>query len=147
MPSEATNAATREEWRELGFYYDLDEPSRRWRLVGSREGLVGFAHLLDDYVANPVNATLSEHEHYGPYMYLEVMTAEAAGIDDHSIHGTLNDLARLATVIRERLDGAADGDSLDIGAAFTDRPAYELRLEVRPDGFDPASADPQLAPS
>jgi hypothetical protein len=70
---------TRREWRELGFFYDRDDVSKEWRLVGSREGLRHFAGLLRAYVADPRNEMKSEHEHYGPYMYLEVMTWPEAG--------------------------------------------------------------------
>jgi len=56
MPSEATNNATRREWRELGFFYDRDDENKVWRLTGSRAGLLRFAgppmrgqiHLLVD---------------------------------------------------------------------------------------------------
>jgi hypothetical protein len=29
----------------------------------------------------------SEHEHHGPYMYLEVKTGPEPDMDDHGIHG------------------------------------------------------------
>ena len=55
----------------LGFFYDRDDASKEWILVGSRAGLQRFADLLHAYVADPRHETLSEHEHYGPYMYLD----------------------------------------------------------------------------
>jgi hypothetical protein len=94
-----TKERTRAEWRELGFFYDRDDAAKEWVLVGSRDGLLRFAHLIHKYVADPRNAMKSEHEHYGPYMYLEVMTWPEAGMDDHSIHGTPADLKRLALIV------------------------------------------------
>ena len=67
MPSDATNQATRREWRELGFFYERDDASREWRVTGSRSGLQRLRDLLLDYVADPRNRAESEHEHYGPY--------------------------------------------------------------------------------
>jgi hypothetical protein len=40
MPSEATNRATRREWRELGFFYLRDDRTKVWTLAGSRAGLL-----------------------------------------------------------------------------------------------------------
>src|SRR5437773_4027209 len=81
MPSDAANKATRREWRELGFFYDRDDQTRVWKLTSSRAGLLGFRDALLSYVADPRNALKSEHEHYGPYSYLEVMTWPEAGFD------------------------------------------------------------------
>ena len=81
MPSDATNRMTR---RELGFVYDKDDDRKESRLVGSRSGLLRFRDLLLEYSADPRNAKKSEHEHYGPYMYLEIMTWPEAGFDDHA---------------------------------------------------------------
>ncbi len=66
--------ATRREWRELGFFYDYDEKQACWRLVGAQAGLLKFCELLRQYADNPKNDKLSEHDHYGPYSYLKVMT-------------------------------------------------------------------------
>src|ERR1035438_7741098 len=80
MPSDATNRATTQEWRELGFFYDRDDRARVWKLTGSRSGLLRFRDLLLSYVADPCNALEAEHEHYGPYAYLEVMTLPRGGV-------------------------------------------------------------------
>ena len=40
MPSDAVNEKTREEWRALGFFYDVDHEAKVWTLVGSRAGLL-----------------------------------------------------------------------------------------------------------
>src|ERR1700730_6781872 len=103
MPSDATNRATRREWRELGFFYDRDNQTKVWKLTGSRAGLLRFRDALLAYVADPRNALKSEHEHYGPYAYLELMTSPEAGFDDHAIRGPLADLGRLASIIESKL--------------------------------------------
>jgi hypothetical protein len=137
---------TRSEWRELGFFYDRKESSKEWLLVGSRTGLRRFAALLRAFVADR-NEMKSEHEHYGPYMYLEVMTWPDAGIDRQSIHGSLKDLGRLAELVEEQLAGLTPGRSLRIREEFAPTAEYTLVLELRDDSFDPASADGNLVGS
>jgi hypothetical protein len=105
--SDATNRATRREWRELGFFYDSDDEARAWRLTGSRAGLLRFRDALRSYVANPTNALESEHQHYGPYMYLKIATLPNTGFDKDSIHGSLSDLTRLANLVEARLAPAS----------------------------------------
>jgi hypothetical protein len=144
MPSDATNEATRREWRELGFFYDLDDASREWRVTGSRSGLLRLRDLLLAYVADPRNRAESEHEHYGPYKYFEVMTWSEAGFDDHAIRGTLSDLERLARIIEARVNQAAPGATIRIRDDFAASSPYSLVLEVREDDFDPATADSAL---
>jgi hypothetical protein len=121
MPAEKINEIARREWRELGFYYYQDNNSKEWLLRGSRGGLMRFADLLRQYVGDPRNRKLSEHDHLGPYMYLEIGTWNRPEITEHWIAGTLDDL--------NRHDYAPDSP-------------YELVLEVCDDGFDPAKADP-----
>jgi hypothetical protein len=136
---------TRSEWRELGFFYDRDESSKEWLLIGSRAGLLRFPALLHGYVADSRNEVKSEHEHYGPYMYLEVMTWPDAGIDGHSIHGSLKDLGRLAALVEERLSGLTPGHRVRIREEFASTAEYTLVIELRDDGFDPASVDANLS--
>jgi hypothetical protein len=132
------------DWRELGFYYGSDELLKERRLVGSREGLLRFAALLRRYVADPRNAVKSEHEHYGPYMSLEVMTWPEAGMDDHAIQGPLTELERLAGLVERKLDGLQPGNEVRIREEFAPSAAYALVLELRDDGFDPSSMDGTL---
>jgi hypothetical protein len=144
MPSDATNRATRQEWRELGFFYDRDDQAKIWKLIGSRIGLLKFRDALLAYVADPRNTEKSEHEHYGPYMYMEIMTWPEAGFDEHAIRGSLPDLQRLATIVEARLAKAEPGDVVCIQSEFAASSPYALILEVRADGFDPAEADTAL---
>ena len=143
-PSDATNRATRREWQELGFFYETEEPARRWRLIGSKSGLRRFPELLRKYCADPRNSTKSEHEHYGPYMYLKVMTWPDFEIDGQSIRGPLPKLARLADLVGERLADAEPDEVIYIGREFAPDVEYDLVLEVKSEGFDPAEADPCL---
>lgn len=145
MPSPAVNAQTRKEWRDLGFFYDRDDTGRRWRLVGSKAGLAGFCQLLRRYVANPTNGQLSEHDHYGPYMYLKVMTWTEANVDSNAIAGRLEDLSRLSTMLEARLAAASPGQSFEIGREYAPASDYALEVQIADDGFDPASADPYCA--
>lgn len=142
--TEATNAATRREWRELGFFYEVDDGVREWHLVGSPNGLSAFPDLIRSYCRRPLHDARSEHDHYGPYMYLKIMTWPQAGIDRDSIHGTIEDLERLASLIEHRLRSATPGDRISIAEAFTPACEYGLVLEVKSEGFDPAEADPCL---
>ena len=143
-PSEATNAATRQEWRDLGFFYDIDDAAHRWRLVGSRTGLREFSKLLRAYCRNPRNATAIEHDHFGPYMYLKVMTWPDAGVDKASIHGTIDDLQRLAQIVDAAIEKATPDDTIAVAQRFAPGSEYELVLEIKTEGFDPAEADPCL---
>jgi hypothetical protein len=113
-------------------------------LVGSRAGLREFPNLLRAYCSNPRNAIASEHEHYGPYMYLKVMTWPDAGVGKASIHGTTDDLQRLAQIVDAALEQAVPGDTIALAQRFAPGSEYELMLEIQADGFDPAEADPCL---
>ena len=117
---------------------------KEWRLVGARCRLLKFRDLLTDYVENPRNEAKSEHDHYGPYMYLK-MTWSEPGMDGNAIYGTLRDLSRLAGIIDAKLQDARPGTELRIQEDFTESSEYCLVLEVRDEGFDPASADPELS--
>src|SRR5262245_24216448 len=145
MPSEAVNRATRAEWRELGFYYERDDASRVWLLIGSRAGLLRFKDALSRYAADPRNAGISEHGHFGPYMYLKVMTWPEPGFDGDAIRGPMPELARLANLIEVRLVAAAPGSVTQIRDEFALNSPYSLVLDLREDGFDPATADPALS--
>jgi hypothetical protein len=70
------------------------------------------------------------------------MTWPAAGFDGQSIRGSLPDLARLAGLVETKLAAAQPDSVLLIREEFAPDSAYTLRLDVRDDWFDPASADP-----
>lgn len=138
------DAMTRDGWRELGFFYDQDDSAKAWKIIGSRAGIQGFAQLLRGYVAAPANAQLSEHEHFGPYMYLKIVTSTAPAIGETAISGTLNDLLRLADIVEAKLASAHDGDAFTISKDWAEKADFSLVFEVRSNDFDPPTADPLL---
>ena len=144
MTRDAVNEATRREWRELGFFYDRDDQARAWRVVGSSTGLLGFADLLVAYVGDPANARISDHEHYGPYMYLKVMTWPEPSVDSDGIRGPLSFLRSLAALIHAEVRVARQGDTIRVRDSSIAKSPYALILEVRGEHFDPADEDPML---
>jgi hypothetical protein len=138
-----TNAQINQQWRELGFFCELDDQKKTWTLTGSRAGLLHFPDLLRGYIADPLTKSNGEHKQYGPYGSLEVMTWPDAGFDGHSIRGSLTDLDRLANLIETKLAVAQPGSPIRVREEFAPDSRYALLLDVRVDGFDPASADPE----
>ncbi len=85
ISNEKIRQATIDEWRQLGFYYENDE--RKWTLAGSKSGLLNFCKLLEQYVQNPQNKMISEHEHFGPYMDLKIITWDKPMITKDAVYG------------------------------------------------------------
>ena len=140
-PADLTDDHIKKQWRELGFFCELDEEKQLWTLTGSRKGLLYFPDLLLGYVADPKNATDGAKQHYGPYGSLEIMTYPEAGFDGNAIRGSLTDLTRLAELVGEKLATAEPGSPIVIRDEFAATSPYSLLLDVRADGFDAASTD------
>jgi hypothetical protein len=138
---ELTEDAIKQKWRELGFFCELDNEKRTWTLTGSRAGLLYFPDLLLGYVNDPANATDGDHKEYGPYGSLEIMTWRDAGFDSKAIRGSLMALTHLAELVEIKLASAEAGTPIPIREEFAPESRYTLLLDVRADGFDPASAD------
>jgi hypothetical protein len=138
-----TNAQINQKWRELGFFCELDDEKKAWTLTGSRAGLLHFPDLLRGYIADPKNESNGDHQHYGPYGSLEVMTWQDAGFDGNAIRGSLTDLERLASLVETNLAFAEAGSQVRVREEFAPDSRYALLLDIRVDGFDPASADPE----
>ena len=102
----------------MGIYYDRDDDTREWQLSGSREGLLNFSRLLTRYADNPQNDSKSEHDHFGPHMYLKIMTWPDAGIGRNAIHGTLDDLRRLGMIVRDTIGSMEVGETARIQKQF-----------------------------
>ena len=136
-----TNEAMRREWRELGFYYELDDAQRQWRILGSPAGLRELARLIREYAEDPIHAGISEHMHLGPYWYLKIGTWHHPTITDHWIAGPLERLAALADEIDRRAAAISAPAAIHLRERFAPDSPYELTLEVHPDGFDPPAVD------
>src|SRR5256885_8538294 len=119
-PSHAsmTDGQIKQGWRKLGFFCEVDADKRLWTLTGSRAGLLYFPDLLLGYVNDPQNAADRERKLFGPYGSLEVMTYPDAGIDGHSIRGSLAALTHLAELVEQKLTVAAPGDQIKIRDEF-----------------------------
>jgi hypothetical protein len=111
MPGAATNEATRREWRELGFFYDQKDDARKWLLIGSPEGPLGFARILRSYASHLSNDKAGEHVHLGPCAYLKIGTSLEPQITSDWISGPIKDLRTVAATI-ERTEPICTGVSL-----------------------------------
>jgi hypothetical protein len=143
-PSPETNRLTAEEWRALGFFYEIVEAEKVWRFVGSQAGLLKFSTLLRAYGSNPKNSEISEHEHFGPYWYLKIVTWNEALITANDIRGSLIEMRALADIIETKVASLCPGEAVVVGAEYSPQSDFALRFEVMDTGFDPASADTLL---
>jgi hypothetical protein len=141
MPSKSINEFTRKEWRELGFFYERDDETKTWRLLGSRSGLSNFAISVREYALRKGSQQISEHEHFGPYEYLEVGTWSTPDITDHWLAGPPLALIALSEEIVRQLLSANEGTVIQLRSHYSPSSAYEFQLEVQADCFDPALAD------
>jgi hypothetical protein len=135
---------TIDEWRQLGFYYDFDErlAVNQWRFYGSKSGLQNFVNLLDDYTSRESNNKEFEHDHYGPYMYLKIITLlDQAIINDNAIGGTISDLKKLRNIIADELGKTQPGETFNIDNVYGDDNTAKAKFFVMADNFDPASMD------
>lgn len=129
-------------WRNLGFYYEFSEDKGVWKFVGSKKGLLKFSKLLDDYVLDPRNAGISEHEHYGPYLYLKIMTWDKPIIDKNAISGTLLDFKKLSDLIKQKLKSLNALSKFEIDKEYSIENKAKIIFEIKEADFDPSSADP-----
>jgi hypothetical protein len=135
---------TKEDWRQLGYYYDRDDNNKKWILIGSPSGLSTLILFLKKYSKNISNQKKGEHDHLGPYSHLKIMTWEESGIYKDSINGTLDDFSRLAGIITEVAKESNIGKTIKIGTKYTTNIEYEIQIDVKEYGFDPALCDKQL---
>ncbi len=135
----------RRDWRTLGFYFDLDDASKAWRIKGTREGLETWVSILREYASNASNDMESEHEHVGPYEELKLMTSRIAQIDEQGIRGPLRLFARMAEGLQTELAMGTKVISLrPFLAPDAESAEYDVLVIVAPDGFDRAGEDPAL---
>ncbi|MBK6699964.1 MAG: hypothetical protein IPG55_08720 [Saprospiraceae bacterium] len=134
------NQQDRDEWRELGFYYDHFNDIE-WRFFGSKQGLQNFVKLLDEYTNDPKYIGLSEHEHYGPYNYLKIMTWDKPTITKDYIAGRIQDLKKLRNIINTKLKNSNPEQEFNIEKEYGIENTIGAKFFIMPDDFDPASMD------
>jgi hypothetical protein len=133
----------KQEWRDLGFYYELEENNdfKQWRFYGSKQGLFNFINLLEIYTTNKSNDYISEHDHYGPYNYLKIMTWNKPEITENCFAGTIADLNDLKGIVARKLDVTGVGQTFVIGKEYGEGNTANARFFVMADDFDPVSMD------
>ena len=144
MSNDDSGERLRQEWRTLGFYYEFQDTKQQWRIVGSQAGLMRFCTILRAYAADASHAPLSEHEHYGPYAYLKIMTWHEATISPDAISGTLLDFLRLADTVADHIYISPPGKIFTVDAEYAGGNTASLCFAVREPDFDPASSDSLL---
>lgn len=131
-------------WRNLGFYYDLDDrPSvNQWRFYGSKKGLSQWSSILEEFINDPSLNSISAERHYGPYSYLEVMSWDRPQITSHCA-GTMEDLKKLKTLIQKNLKKKKTGEVFSIDE-YGENNEVSTKFFIMSDDFDPASMDELL---
>lgn len=135
---------TKEDWRTLGYYFECDDINKKWKFIGSKNGLGYFILYLERYINNPKNKACGEHDHIGPYENLKIMTNEEVKITDYCISGTLADFDKLKKIIKEKLEESDINSVFVIDDEFSLSNDYILEITIMDYGFDPATADKQL---
>jgi len=134
---------TIEEWRELGFYYDYINEEKCWLFIGSKKGISKLYYIIEQY-CQPQNAQISEHAHFGPYMYLKIVTWTEPIINENGIYGSLEDLSKLADTIKTRLNKIEPLGVIEIDEEYSTNNQSHIKIIIRDDNFDPASEDSHL---
>ena len=142
---EKMNQQTRTQWRELSFYYDQAEDKSKWLFLADKKGLLRLVDLLKEYARDPECNNLSAHEHYGPYMYLEIITALEPQITSHAISGSVSDILKLGELIEQRVLDSKPGDIFMIDKEYSNNNQAIMLFRVQEDNFDPSSVDPALS--
>ncbi|MBN2736070.1 MAG: hypothetical protein JXR70_03755 [Spirochaetales bacterium] len=144
MMSEKLKNITKEDWRKLGFYYERDDKEKKWVFVGSKYGLEDFCIILNEYSENKNNEIIGEHIHLGPYEYLKIMTSDHFKVTEDWICGSLQDLKKLSSLIKEEIKITKIDTIKIIENDFFQESDFLLELRVMQYGYDPATADIQL---
>jgi hypothetical protein len=130
-------------WRQLGFYYDFDDrlDINQWRFYGSKNGLQNLIKILENYTNDTRNELLSEHEHFGPYGYLKIMTWNKPIITQDYFAGSIQDLKSLKQIISEKLIMTLPGQTFTIDQYYGIDNTVTVKFFVMADNFDPVSMD------
>jgi len=101
---------------------------------------MGFARLIARYAESATLPSDARPLQLGPDGDLQIKLWERPGIDDESIHGSPDDLRRLALLVDSRLADMWPGGSVLLGPEYAGDVELSLLFEVMDDDFDPADA-------
>ena len=132
---------TKIQWRELGFYYDVDLDSSTWVIRGSKRGIMKFADFIEDYAKNPRNQTEREHIHLLPYRYLSITTWKERMLTKDGIAGSTEDLLYFANILKQELSKSDEKKYFEVGEGYASNSAYKFSFYIENDDFDPSSLD------
>lgn len=132
---------TREEWRELGFYYISSEEQKTWTLHGSRKGLLNLSRLVKEFAS--LDLPFGTHKHLMPHWYLTLTSDDNFTVNSRGISGTPRQLNEFAEIFSKRVQQSSLGVSEYISAKILSSD-YSIEFMVHGDSFDPSSKDPQL---
>ena len=135
---------TKDDWRELGFYYEINDEKNKWNFRGSKKGLESFAKILFEFSENKNNEKMFEHDHYGPYSYLKIQCYSEPLISKNSIMGPLLDLKKLGEIIKKNILLSKLGETIIVDKEFSSQNEYTIEIVIEEDNFDPSQADPLL---
>ncbi|TKB45295.1 Imm32 family immunity protein [Thalassotalea mangrovi] len=133
---------TSNEWRELGFFYTINETQSEWVLTGSKLGLKNFSDLLHQFSLK--EESHGDHFHIEPHWYLTLTSSDEPMIDKRGVWGRPSDFSALAKLISDKLEISSPNDSIVIKNEYAPKAEYSLVIHVKKQDFDPATLDPQL---
>ncbi len=132
---------TKEEWRDLGFYYDVDFDACSWEVRASKNGIIRFADIIESYALDPKNKTLGEHVHLLPYRYLSISTWPERLLTKDGVAGLPDDLIYFAGLLRSGIEMCQVGGSFEIGCEYALNLDYKFIFYRENDNYDPSSSD------
>lgn len=133
----------RDEWNELGFYYQIDKHNKHWIFHLNKEGLRKFCELINEFTDNYSNDQIGEHDHYGPYMYFKLVVMDKLIINEDCIGGKNEDLKLLAEFISDGLKEKGSGVYILNDGLLKDT-EYKLKFVVKDENFKPGTMDDQI---
>ena len=98
---------TRQEWRDLGFYYISSTEQQKWILHGSKVGLLNLCKLVEEFAAK--NHPLGEHDHLLPHWYLTLTSCDTFSINSRGISGTPKQLNEFAKIFTKSVQNSSKG--------------------------------------
>jgi hypothetical protein len=136
--------AVKDEWRKLGYYFELNKDEKKWVFISSKNGIEKFIDQIKDYIQNETNKDIGEHDHWGPYGDLKIMTTSVPQITNGFIGGNCTSFLELTELIEKNIKKITINESFFIQEEYVKDARTGIEFVIKDDDFDPASADKQL---